>query len=58
MRVLFIARSRAFAANRMPEFCSCIVEGRGRLLHEDPGLHRPGSPLLTPDQVTWWAGQV
>ena len=25
----------------MPEFCFCIVEGRGRLLHDDPGLRRP-----------------
>ena len=27
--------------DRMPEFCFCIVEGRGRLLHDDPGLRRP-----------------
>ena len=25
----------------MPEYCFCIVEGRGRLLHDDPGLRRP-----------------
>ena len=28
--------------DRMPEYCFCIVEGRGRLLHDDPGLRRPG----------------
>ena len=27
--------------DRMPEYCFCIVEGRGRLLHDDPGLRRP-----------------
>ena len=27
--------------DRMPEYCFCIVEGRGRVLHDDPGLRRP-----------------
>ena len=43
--------------DRMPEYCFCIVEGRGRLLHEDPGLRRPvTSP--TPTLVTWSVGRA
>ena len=42
--------------DRMPEYCFCVVEGRGRLLHEDPGLRRPITSL-TPSQVIWLAGR-
>ena len=24
--------------DRIPDHCFCVVEGRGRLLHDDPGL--------------------
>jgi len=26
------------SAERMPEICYCIIDGRGRVLHNDPGL--------------------
>ena len=40
--------------DRMPEFCFCIVEGRGRLLHDDPGLRRPSPSYSQP--AIWSAG--
>ena len=46
-------------ADRMPEFCFCIVEGRGRLLHEDPGLRRPVTLAYAhPGDLVGWAGLV
>ena len=43
--------------DRMPEFCFCIVEGRGRLLHEDPGLRRPVTLAYSkPGDLVGWAG--
>ena len=43
--------------DRMPEFCFCVVEGRGRLLHDDPGLRRPVTlALAQPGDVVGWAG--
>ena len=42
--------------DRMPEYCFCIVEGRGRLLHDDPGLRRP-SPWLIPSPAIWLVGR-
>lgn len=43
--------------NRVPEFCFCIVEGRGRLLHNDPGLRRPVTLAYSnPGDLVGWAG--
>ena len=45
--------------DRMPEFCFCIVEGRGRLLHDDPGLRRPVTLAYAhPGDLVGWAGLV
>ena len=35
-------------ADRMPEFCYAIIEGRGRVLHRDPSspTSYPRSPIL------------
>ena len=45
--------------DRMPEFCFCIVEGRGRLLHDDPGLRRPVTLAYSqPGDLVGWAGLV
>ena len=45
--------------NRMPEFCFCIVEGRGRLLHNDPGLRRPVTLAYSqPRDLVGWSGLV
>ena len=45
--------------DRMPEFCFCIVEGRGRLLHEDPGLRRPVTLAYSqPGDLVGWSGLV
>ena len=41
----------------MPEYCFCIVEGRGRLLHDDPGLRRPITLAYSqPGDLVGWAG--
>ena len=43
--------------DRMPELCFCIVEGRGRLLHNDPGLRRPVTLAYSrPGDLVGWAG--
>ena len=42
--------------DRMPEFCFCIVEGRGRLLHDDPGLRRPVTLAYQPGNLVGWSG--
>ena len=43
--------------DRMPEYCFCIVEGRGRLLHDDPGLRRPITLAYSqPGDLVGWAG--
>ena len=43
----------------MPEFCFCIVEGRGRLLHNDPGLRRPVTLAYSqPRDLVGWSGLV
>jgi ATP-binding cassette subfamily B protein len=45
--------------DRLPEFCFCIVEGRGRLLHDDPGLRRPVTLAYSqPGDLVGWAGLV
>ena len=45
--------------DRMPEFCFCIVEGRGRLLHDDPGLRRPVTLAYSqPGDLVGWSGLV
>ena len=45
--------------DRMPEYCFCIVEGRGRLLHDDPGLRRPVTLAYAhPGDLVGWAGLV
>lgn len=44
-------------AERMPELCYCIVEGRGRVLHNDPGLQRPVTlAYAQPGDLIGWAG--
>ncbi len=44
-------------ANRLPEHCYCILEGRGRVLHEDPGLRRPVTIALSkPGDLVGWVG--
>ena len=45
------------SAERMPELCYCIVEGRGRVLHNDPGLQRPVTlAYAQPGDLIGWAG--
>ncbi len=45
--------------DRLPEYCFCIVEGRGRLLHEDPGLRRPVTlAYSSPGDLVGWCGLV
>ena len=45
--------------DRIPEFCFCIVEGRGRLLHDDPGLRRPVTLAYSqPGDLVGWSGLV
>jgi len=45
--------------DRMPDHCFCVVEGRGRLLHEDPGLRRPVTLAFSkPGDLIGWAGLV
>ena len=45
--------------DRMPEYCFCIVEGRGRLLHDDPGLRRPITLAYSqPGDLVGWTGLV
>ena len=45
--------------DRMPEYCFCIVEGRGRLLHDDPGLRRPVTLAYSqPGDLVGWSGLV
>ncbi|QNI83970.1 ABC multidrug efflux transporter [Synechococcus sp. PROS-7-1] len=44
-------------ADRMPEQVYAIVEGRGRLLHNDPGVRRPLTlALCHPGDLVGWAG--
>ena len=51
--------SGAAHPDRMPEFCFCIVEGRGRLLHDDPGLRRPVTLAYSqPGDLVGWSGLV
>ena len=46
-------------ADRLPEYCFCIVEGKGRLLHSDPGLRRPVTlAYANPGDLVGWAGLV
>ncbi len=45
--------------DRIPEYCFCIVEGRGRLLHQDPGLRRPITlAYARVNDLIGWAGLV
>lgn len=44
-------------ADRMPEYCFCVIDGRGRLLHKDPGLRRPVTlALAQPGDLIGWVG--
>ena len=46
-------------ADRLPEYCFCLIEGRGRLLHSDPGLRRPVTlAYAQPGDLIGWAGLV
>lgn len=45
--------------DRLPEFCYCLLEGRGRVLHRDPGLQRPVTlAYAQPGDLIGWAGLV
>ena len=45
------------SAERMPEICYCIIEGRGRVLHNDPGLQRPVTLAYSqPGDLIGWSG--
>jgi ATP-binding cassette, subfamily B, bacterial HlyB/CyaB len=45
--------------DRHPEYCYCIIEGRGRVLHRDPGLQRPVTlAYAQPGDLVGWAGLV
>ena len=45
------------SAERMPEICYCIIDGRGRVLHNDPGLQRPVTlAYAQPGDLIGWAG--
>ena len=45
--------------DRLPEQVYAIVEGRGRLLHNDPGIRRPVTLALShPGDLVGWAGLV
>ena len=42
---------------RLPEYCYAVVEGRGRVLHDDPGLRRPVTLAYSnPGDLVGWAG--
>ena len=44
-------------SDRLPEYCYCIVEGRGRVLHSDPALRRPVTlAYAQPGDLIGWAG--
>ena len=46
-------------ADRLPDQVYAIVEGRGRLLHSDPGIRRPVTLALShPGDLVGWAGLV
>ena len=45
--------------DRLPEFCYCLLEGRGRVLHRDPGLQRPVTLAYSqPGDLIGWASLV
>lgn len=45
------------SSERMPEICYCIIEGRGRVLHNDPGLQRPVTlAYAQPGDLVGWSG--
>jgi ATP-binding cassette subfamily B protein len=45
--------------DRLPEYCFCVVEGRGRLLHQDPALRRPVTlAYCQPGDLVGWCGLV
>ena len=47
------------SADRMPEICYCILEGRGRVLHTDPGLQRPVTlAYAQPGDLVGWSSLV
>lgn len=46
-------------ADQLPEQVYAVVEGRGRLLHHDPGVRRPLTLALShPGDLVGWAGLV
>lgn len=50
---------KILSPDRLPEFCYCILEGRGRVLHSDPGLQRPVTlAYAQPGDLIGWAGLV
>jgi subfamily B ATP-binding cassette protein HlyB/CyaB len=45
--------------DRMPDYCYVVIEGRGRVLHQDPGLRRPVTLAYSqPGDLVGWAGLV
>ena len=43
--------------DRLPEHWFCVIDGRGRLLHNDPGLRRPVTlAYARPGDLVGWSG--
>ena len=46
-------------ADQLPDQVYAVVEGRGRLLHHDPGVRRPLTLALShPGDLVGWAGLI
>jgi len=45
--------------DRLPEHWFCVIDGRGRLLHNDPGMRRPVTlAYARPGDLVGWSGLV
>ena len=45
--------------DRLPDHWFCVIDGRGRLLHNDPGLRRPVTlAYARPGDLVGWSGLV
>ena len=45
--------------DRLPEYCYVIVEGKGRVLHQDPSVKRPLTLAYSnPGDLVGWAGLI
>ena len=44
-------------SDRLPDFCYCLLRGKGRLLHHDPALRRPVTlAFCNPGDLLGWSG--